>query len=433
MPAASILIKPVSSNCNIDCSYCFYKKLCRTRESYSLGRMSDETLEALVRSACTYAEGLVSFAFQGGEPMLAGLPFYRRAVELERLYAPKGLIVENTIQTNGVLIDREWAQFFAQEHFLVGVSLDGPKKLHGACRHAAGGGDTFPQVMNGLSLLARAGAAVNIATVVTEAAASQASNLYRFYKRNGFRYVQVIPCMGDSWAHGGDLRAAENEYSVRPASWGRFLCELFDLWYEDFLAGEDLEIRTFSNLAQMAAGFPAEECGMNGRCTCYCVVEADGSVYPCDFYCTDAYRLGDISQPFAELVNSPRARAFVAESAALPDACRACPHLRLCRGGCRHFRLPDAERIPVPPSGAPSHLTLDAASQEAAPRREFAKANSQMRSANWCGSTNSETDDPPSGGSSNLNYLCEGYQLFFSHCTDRIDHLGQMILAKFGR
>ena len=375
MPAASILIKPASSNCNIDCSYCFYKKLCKTREAYSRGRMGEETLEALVKNAVDYADGLVSFAFQGGEPMLAGLDFFRLAVSLEKKYAKKGLTIENTIQTNGTLIDDEWARFFAEEDFLAGVSLDGPKKLHDSCRKSSGGGGTFTRVMDGISLLNKYHVRTNTATVITEEISHKAAYLYKFYKRNNFKYVQVIPCMGNTWLTGGDIRAAENEFSVRPESFGAFLCELFDLWYEDFIRGDDMEIRTFSNYAQLAAGFAAEECGMNGRCTCYFAVEADGSVYPCDFYCTDEYRLGDVNEPFSALASSARAQEFVRGSEPLPEDCRICPYLRLCRGGCTHWR-----------------------EQE-----------------------------------SRLNYFCKGYKAFFSHCEERIDNLGHMILSNLRR
>ena len=370
MPAASILIKPASSNCNIDCSYCFYKRLCRTRGTISYGRMSDETLEALVGNATDYADGLVSFAFQGGEPMLAGIGFFRRAAAIQKKYAKKGLVIENTIQTNGVLIDDQWARFFAEEDFLVGVSLDGPKKLNDSCRKDLSGAGTFSKVMEGIDLLSKYNVRTNIATVITQKISKKASYLYKFYKRNGFEYVQVIPCMGDTWKTGGDICAAEDQFSVRPESYGAFLCELFDLWYEDFIRGSDMEIRTFSNYAQLAAGFAAEECGMNGQCTCYFVVEADGSVYPCDFYCTDAYRLGSVHEPFSVLASSARAQEFVRGSGPISEDCRTCQYLRLCRGGCRHWREPD----------------------------------------------------------SHLNYFCEGYKAFFSHCVDRIYELGRMIL-----
>ena len=375
MPAASILVKPASSNCNIDCSYCFYKRLCKTREAYSHGRMSEETLEALIKNAMDYADGTVSFAFQGGEPMLAGLSFYRLAVSFQKKYAKKGLAIENAIQTNGTLIDDEWARFFAEENFLVGVSLDGPRKLHDACRKSAGGAGTFTQAMDGISLLAKYNVPTNIVTVITQEISHKASYLYKFYKRNDFEYIQVIPCMGNIWETGGDICAAENEFSVRPEDYGDFLSELFDLWYEDLIRGGNMQIRTFSNYAYLAAGLAAEECGMNGKCACYFAVEADGSVYPCDFYCTDEYRLGDVNEPFEALISSERAKEFVSGSEPLPEECRSCQYLRLCRGGCRHLR--------------------------------------------------------ESG--SHLNYFCKGYKAFFEHCAKRIDGLGRMVRLNSGR
>ena len=337
--------------------------------------MSEETLEALVKNAMDYAQGTVSFAFQGGEPMLAGIDFYRLAVSLQKKYAKKGLAIENAIQTNGTLIDDEWARFFAEENFLVGVSLDGPRKLHDACRKSAGGAGTFTRVMDGISLLSKYYVPTNIATVITQEISQKASYLYKFYKRNNFEYVQVIACMGNIWETGGDICAAENEFSVKPESYGNFLSELFDLWYEDLIRGDEIQIRTFSNYAYLAAGLAAEECGMNGKCACYFAVEADGSVYPCDFYCTDKYRLGDVHEPFAALISSERAKEFVRGSESLPEECATCQYLRLCRGGCRHFKE----------------------------------------------------------SKSHLNYFCKGYKAFFEHCEERIDELGRMVRLNLRR
>ena len=139
MPAASILIKPASANCNMDCKYCFYKCLSSHREEYSKGFMKEETLETLVREAIAYADGSLTFAFQGGEPTLAGLDFFQKAVELQQKYNNKKLQIENTIQTNGLLIDEKWARFLGEHRFLVGLSLDGPKKMHDRYRKDAGG------------------------------------------------------------------------------------------------------------------------------------------------------------------------------------------------------------------------------------------------------------------------------------------------------
>lgn len=167
MPAASILIKPSSSNCNIDCKYCFYKCLSSNREEYSKGFMSEETLEQLIIQAIDYAEGYVTFAFQGGEPTLAGLSFFRKAVELQKKYNTKNLTIENTIQTNGIIINDEWAEFLAENHFLVGLSLDGPKKYHDAYRKDVKGQGTFERIMGTINLFKKHGVAFNILSVIT--------------------------------------------------------------------------------------------------------------------------------------------------------------------------------------------------------------------------------------------------------------------------
>ncbi len=167
MPAASILIKPASANCNMDCKYCFYKCLSSHREEYSKGFMKEETLETLVREAIAYADGSLTFAFQGGEPTLAGLDFFQKAVELQQKYNNKKLQIENTIQTNGLLIDEKWARFLGEHRFLVGLSLDGPKKMHDRYRKDAGGQDTFGRIMNSVQLLEQYHVDYNVVTVAT--------------------------------------------------------------------------------------------------------------------------------------------------------------------------------------------------------------------------------------------------------------------------
>lgn len=329
MPAASILIKPSSSNCNMDCKYCFYKCLSSNREQYSMGFMSEQTLETLVKNAVEYADGYLTFAFQGGEPTLRGLDFFRKAIELQKKYNPGNLVIENTMQTNGILINKEWAEFFRDNRFLIGLSLDGTRKLHDGARFDVSGNGTFERVMCAAETLKRYGVDFNILTVVTELIAQKASALYRFYKRNGFSYVQLIPCMNE----GG-----RNQYAVTAESYGRFLCEFFDLWYEDFRKGDIMDVRMFSNLAQMTVGYPPEECGMNGCCSCYFVVEGDGSVYPCDFFCLDEYRLGKVEQGFDNLIQSSIVTKFIDESKQMAAECIKCPYVSLCRGGCRKLR-----------------------------------------------------------------------------------------------
>lgn len=225
-------------------------------------------------------------------------------MELQQKYNNKKLQIENTIQTNGLLIDEKWARFLGEHRFLVGLSLDGPKKMHDRYRKDAAGQDTFARIMHSVQLLEQYHVDYNVVTVVTNDTAKQASFLYKFWKRNHYPFVQFIPCMDEIKRQDGTQE--RSIYAVEPEQYGKFLCELFDLWYADFVAGETMDIRMFSNLAQMAAGYPAEECGMNGCCNCYFVVEGDGSVYPCDFYCMDAWKLGTVKDGFVQMKTSEK-------------------------------------------------------------------------------------------------------------------------------
>ena len=198
MPAASILIKPASSNCNINCKYCFYKCLSSSRSEYSKGFMTDDTLEQLVINAISYADEFLSFAFQGGEPLLAGTSFFYKVLKLQKKYNTKGLHIENTIQTNGTLINEEWAEFLAENNFLTGLSLDGPKKIHDKYRKTTDNNGTFEDVMHAASLLKQYNADFNILSVITNDTAQKASYLYKFYKSHGFEYIQIVPCMDEA-------------------------------------------------------------------------------------------------------------------------------------------------------------------------------------------------------------------------------------------
>lgn len=298
-------------------------------------------------------------------------------MELQKKYNTKNITIENTIQTNGMAIDEEWAEFLAKNNFLVGLSLDGPKKIHDRHRRGVRGEPTFEKVMHTISLFDKYNVQYNILSVITNESAAKASYLYNFYKRNNFQFIQLIPCMDEQTRADSDKK---NQYAVNPQQYGQFLNDLFDLWYEDFRQGSQMDIRMFSNLAQMAAGYPAEECGMNGCCTCYFVVEGDGSVYPCDFYCMDEWKLGTVQDSFQDLIVSDMARKFVEDSKPVEEKCQTCPHKSLCRGGCRRWRETTA------------------------------------------GST-----------TMGLNYLCHAYEIFFAHTKERINVLGQYILKQYDK
>lgn len=366
MPPVSILIKPASSGCNIACKYCFYHSIADSRQVANYGIMSQEQLETLVKETIRYADGFACFAFQGGEPTLAGLDFFRKAVELQQKYNTRGLTIQNTIQTNGTLIDEAWARFLGENKFLVGLSLDGPRGVNDFCRVTRQGESIFDQEQKTIELFEKYRVDFNVVSVVTSKTVKRTAGIYRFFREKGYFYQQYIPCLDERYGE-------HSEFSITPKAYGEFLCNLFDLWYEDFTRGLKIDIRMFSNLAQMAAGYVPEECGMCGKCNTYFVVESDGSVYPCDFYTQDYWKLGTIEDGFAKLYQNPKSRKFMEISHKTEPECKECRYFYLCRGGCRRWR----------------DMKLD--------------------------------------GELELNYLCEGYKLFFAHCESRIKLLGEYI------
>ena len=334
MPPLSLLIKPASSACNQACRYCFYHDIAEKRETACYGMMSEETLEIIVRRALSEATGECTFAFQGGEPTLVGLDFYRRLIALEKTYRRPDSRVINVLQTNGTLIDEEWASFLAEHGFFVGISLDGPSELHDLNRIDRDGDGTHSRVSRTIRLLSRYGVRFNVLSVLTSRSARHPDTLYRYFKRLGITHLQFIPCLDPyGEAHG------EESYSLTPRLYGEFLKKLFDLWYADVTRGDAPRIRYFDNLLAMAAGAEPESCGMSGACRCQLVIESDGSVYPCDFYVFDHCRLGDVrDSSISDLLRSDATRRFLLSSSAVDPECKGCRWYPLCRGGCRRDR-----------------------------------------------------------------------------------------------
>ena len=339
MPPVNLLIKPVSGMCNLHCQYCFYKDLSEKRTVANYGRMSLETLEKVMEKTFRYAEQECTIAYQGGEPTLAGLDFFRESISLQNKYNKKGIPVHNALQTNGYQLSREWAEFLAENHFLVGVSLDGIWQTHDALRLDSKGKDTFSQVMKTLHMFQEYGVDFNILTVVNAYTAKHILEIYRFYKAKNFQYVQFIPCLDPLGEEPG-----KRPYSLTPEVYGDFLCKLFDVWYEDFIGGHPMHIQQFENYIEMLMGYAPSSCGISGICSYQHVVEANGDVYPCDFYVTDPYCLGNlVSCDFEQLQAKRNEIGFIQESMQLEEECRTCPYVRLCRGGCKRNREPRYE------------------------------------------------------------------------------------------
>lgn len=316
------------------CAYCFYSDIIERRDIQSYGMMTLETLENVVREALDSAEGECTIAFQGGEPTLVGLDFYRSLITLQKKHNTKGLPIHNAIQTNGLVLDEEWAAFMTDHDFLVGLSVDGTNAVHDSLRHDRSGDGTYDRIRAAVTLMDKHHTQYNILTVVTSQVAYRARKIYQQYKKNGWRYMQFIPCLDPlEEARGG------NSYSLSPAQYADFLKTLFDLWYNDVSRGKFVSVRYFDNLVSMMRGYPPESCGMAGVCSLQYVVEADGGVYPCDFYVTDAYLIGNLNtDSFPEIDQNRKSIGFIEQSHASHEQCGSCQWYPLCRGGCRRDR-----------------------------------------------------------------------------------------------
>lgn len=337
MAIFSALIKPASSLCDLRCRYCFYADVSDLRQVKSYGIMSRETAHTLIDRAYAASgnSGQVHFAFQGGEPTLAGFDFFEDFTAYAREQKPAGVSLHYSIQTNGIHLNDHWCGLFAQNGFLVGLSLDGEESLHDLNRVDAKGAGTAGQVLKAACTLKRHGVDFNILSVITAQAAKRPRQLFRFFKGHGFDFVQFIPCLAPL-----DHPGEQAPYSLSPRLYASFLKELFSLWLQEIQNGYYMSIRLFDNLTRMAAGLPPEMCGMLGFCQPQFVIEADGGVYPCDFYVLDEFRAGSIlERPFDELAKAPPMKEFLARSGEKQNPmCATCRVRTLCGGGCFRYR-----------------------------------------------------------------------------------------------
>ena len=364
------MAKPAGSACNLDCSYCFYLSKQALPGGPGAGIMDEEVLERFVQQ---YIDGVtgdqVVFSWQGGEPTLRGLDFFRRVVALQRKYAKPGQRIENDLQTNGVLLDAEWARFLKEHRFLVGLSIDGPKELHDRYRVTKRGAPTFDRVFAAAKLLQRFDVPFNTLTCVNRFNASRPLAVYRFLRREvGSTYLQFIPIVQargfETTAPGtwetsrlpvvGTPRARPDhhdsvvtEWSVDPEEYGRFLCAIWDEWRRKDL-GKVL-VNFAETLVAQHLGLPSQLCIFSEVCGRGVAVEHDGSVYSCDHYVYPEYRLGSLRSGTAlgEMAFSPtQVRFGWAKSETLPRLCRECEFLTDCWGECpknRLLRAPDGE------------------------------------------------------------------------------------------
>jgi uncharacterized protein len=375
-----VLIKPTGAVCNLDCSYCFYLD----KESLYPGstfRMSVETAAVFLQQLIeAHGDAEIFVSWQGGEPTLMGLDFYRAVMEREQQYRHPGVRIRHTMQTNGVLLNAAWCEFFREHQFLIGISIDGPQPLHDAYRHAKGGQPTFAKVFQAVELLRRHGVAFNALTTVHAGNGDHPLAVYRFLRDEAAAAViQFIPIV--SAAIRGHTPRDENDvapFSVRPEQYGRFLISVFDEWLESDVGR--VQVQPFEATLANWLGVNPGICVYSPVCGRALALEHTGDLYSCDHFVTPHHRLGNIhDRPLAEMVALPQQQEFgLHKLLGLPGKCQACAVRFACNGGC--------------------------------PKDSFLT-----------------TED----GEPGLNYLCAGYEAFYRHAAAAMHQMADLLRAGY--
>ena len=395
-----VMVKPAGALCNLDCSYCFYLHKETLLGQPKQPRISDELLEEHIRQYIEAQDGeRVVFSWQGGEPTVLGLPFFEQVVALQAKYRRAGQAIENDLQTNGVLLTEEWAQFLARHGFMVGLSVDGPAHLHDKHRPSKGGKGSHAGALAAARLLQKHGVPFAALAVVNRDTAREPLAVYRhLVDELGAWRVQFTPCVeakhfreqapclwpkdaraevGSPRAHPGHPLSVVTEWSVDPDDWGRFLIAVWDEWFARDLGR--VHVNLFETAVAQSMGLPAQTCTQSEFCGKALALEHDGSLYACDHFVYPEFKLGNIrTLNEGRAAFSARQQAFgFAKRDTLPADCRRCPHLSLCWGECPKNRL----------------LTTQ-------------------------------------GGESGLNYLCRGWQAFYAHIAPGLDSITRELATR---
>lgn len=328
----SMLIKPASSACNLRCAYCFYFDVADHRSCATFPTMSAHTAHKLIDDALSLApDAEVHFSFQGGEPLLAGYSYFKdffSYIDSRR----EDQIISYAIQTNGTLLTDEIAQLFAAHDVLVGLSMDGSKSVHNALRKDAQGLPSFDRVIHSYELLKKHNVKTNILCVITPQLTGHMEELYQLIEDLDLDYIQFIPCLAPLDAK----TPAESVYGLTPQQFFYFYQRFFDWWFAKCQQGQYLSVGLFEDIMLMTQHKRPFACGMLGVCAPHLVIEADGSVYPCDFYALDEWKLGNISdESLLDIARDPKVNEFLHEPKRTSSACASCPFKSMCHANCK--------------------------------------------------------------------------------------------------
>ena len=371
------MVKPVGSLCNMRCKYCYYLDKAALYNNHQ-PQMSDELLENYIRANIEGNNSpVIAFAWHGGEPLLAGKEFFRKAVALQQKYA-EGRTVENSIQTNGLLVDDEWCAIFRDNNFLVGVSIDGPESIHDAHRVDAGGQPTFARVMRGIEKLYRNRVEYNTLTTINIHSEGRGAEVYNFLRGISvfMQFLPVAELLCDGRIQSPEAQKADiAPWSVSARGFGEFMCDIFDIWVKKDVGRRYVQL--FDATLALMVGVQPSVCSLCETCGSGLTVEHNGDVYCCDHFVYPEYKIGNIhTDRLADLAYCDRQFEFgVAKRALLPRECRHCKFYNLCHGECPKHRFIDDNR------------------------GEYGK-----------------------------NYLCEGYKLFYEHTQTAMERMKNLIL-----
>ncbi len=341
-PLTSVLVKPTGADCNLDCKYCFYLEKAELYPDKKTHRMSEDILEELIKQSMQQSGPDINFTWQGGEPTQMGIDFFKKIIELEIKHG-KNKNIGNGLQTNGTLLDESWVDFLKEYNWLVGLSIDGPEHVHDHYRLNKDGKGSWKKVYDNAKLLIKNGVSVNALTCITNYSAKHPHEIYYFLKNIGLSWMQFIPILETDKSN--SQKSAP--FSVSPEAYGQFLCQIFDLWWNDYIKGtHTTSVRFIESVFFNYVGLRAPECTLQKECGSYVVAEHNGDIYSCDFFVTEKWKLGNIkSERLFDMLNSKQQNRFGRLKNVLDIDCRCCKWLTYCKGGCPKDRHNNPETL----------------------------------------------------------------------------------------